>query len=170
MLLGQRSNSQYLHWQLLCLWVAHDFRMFWKQKGFLTSSGKSIKDRKQVTKFLDTIQQLRQLAIFKISGLCQENQLADAAVKAALSNQIIQTWECSLFLIKSIKDFLLQFQKNYKRKHENMAMKREKLWPRQTDMTWAQWKTNLTYRVSITYTSTCTWTNTWGSWKDDFII
>lgn len=124
--------------------VAQNFGMLWKQWGFLTSSGQPIKNGKQVVELLDAIQQLRQLTIIKIPGHskavtmeAQGNHLADAAAKwEALNGQIVQTWECSLLPIKSIKDSLPT--DGYRRRKEDMATKRGNLQPGQADMAWIQ--------------------------------
>lgn len=67
---------------------------------------------------LDAIQQPKQLAIITIPGHSKAstmkahgNHFTDAAARrAALNSPVIQIRECSLLSIKSIEDYLLQFQ------------------------------------------------------------
>lgn len=104
-----------------CFRVAHDFRMLWKQRGFLTSYSQPIKNGQLVSKLLDLMQLPTQLSIIKIPGHSSSgsvetkgSQLADPAAKqVALSLVPVQFQECLLLKHNSdetAKKFLLQAQ------------------------------------------------------------
>ena len=96
--------------------IAHDFGMLWKGN---SSQESPLKNGKLVAELLDAIQQTKQLAIVKIPGHSKATTMEAkgshftnaAARQTALNSQVIQAQECFLLSIKSIKDYLLQFQK-----------------------------------------------------------
>lgn len=77
----------------MCLGVAHDFGMLWKQTIFPTSSGQSIKNGYFISQLLETILLPKWLAIIKIPGNSKSDtpenkrhQLAHKVAKRAALN------------------------------------------------------------------------------------